>query len=89
MEKYFETPRQVVFVEPNKEELQFCMGIAYKDEVICACCGGVFEISEILEAGVEYDLIQSIWIYEEWMDCSSNIQGGEYPENFPKYFIPF
>lgn len=51
MKKYFETPTQVIFWQDAKtmrENGTDCfMGIAYHDEIICACCGGIVEISEV------------------------------------------
>lgn len=45
MNQYFDKPTQVKFFEPNEGE--WCYGIAYKNEIICACCGSVFEIEEV------------------------------------------
>ena len=44
---FFETPTQVKFWDPDGGH--YTAGIAYKDEIICGCCGGVFEIEEIIE----------------------------------------
>ena len=41
----FETPTKVKFFDP--EEQQTFYGIGIDDEIICACCGGVFEVSEV------------------------------------------
>jgi len=41
----FENPTQVKFFNP--EEQQTLYGIGIDDEIICACCGGIFEISEV------------------------------------------
>lgn len=43
--KWYEIPTQVIFI-PNGECP--CVGIAYRDEVICSCCGGVFCMDEVL-----------------------------------------
>ena len=53
MKTFFDVPAQVKFkIDPNfcEEEgnLWIC-GIAYHDVIICACCGGVFEMDEICE----------------------------------------
>ena len=38
-------------------------GIAYNDEVICACCGGIFELDEI-------EILEE---YEDWIDFKYEI----------------
>lgn len=48
MKTYCDIPTQVVFYDGGDESPIFCTGIAYKDEIICACCGGVIEISEVI-----------------------------------------
>lgn len=44
-EKYFDIPTQVHFFVPFTSE--WCYGIAYHNEIICACCGGIFELDEV------------------------------------------
>jgi hypothetical protein len=44
MTKYFDVPAQVIFEEDEKNQER---GIAYKDEIICLCCGGIFEVNEV------------------------------------------
>ena len=87
MDKWFyDIPTQVMFVEPK------CMkdgnidngpawyaGIAYRDEIICACCGGVFEIEDVLESAEGYGLARGIYPYGEWEDISNSIIGGALP----------
>ena len=41
----FETPTQVKFFDPEKQKILY--GIGIDDEIICGCCGGVFEVSEV------------------------------------------
>lgn len=46
---YYEKPTQVVFFEvtgPNLDDVIENMGIAYKNEIICSCCGSVFELDD-------------------------------------------
>lgn len=47
MKKYdhFPVPTQVQFWDYNNE--RYKGGVAYRNEIICGCCGGVFNISEI------------------------------------------
>lgn len=59
MRNYFDVPMQVIFESTDPDgELHTNTGIAYKDEIICLCCGGVFEVSEIKILG------ESFWWYE-------------------------
>ena len=78
MEKtYFDRPAQVVFADPDNPG-EWLVGIAYRDEIICACCGGIFNIYEIIE---EADgVLNPIYLYEDWIDISCEILGGELPE---------
>ena len=43
--KWYDTPTQVIFIPQGECP---CAGIAYHDEVICGCCGGVFCMDEVL-----------------------------------------
>lgn len=74
MEKktYFEQPTQVVWVD---EDNHAHAGIAYGDVIICGCCGGTQEISEIYEfapEGVENPITEL-----EWTSIREEI-GGDY-----------
>ena len=74
----FEIPTQVMFWDVDGDH--YAYGIAYHDEIICGCCGGVFEISEIVEhTPIE---LQSIYPYENWADLTEEIFGGEYPTGY-------
>ena len=49
-------------------------GIAYGDEIICGCCGGIFTIDEIYEfapADVDVPIIP----YKSWVDLEDTIVG--------------
>lgn len=39
----YEIPTQVLFID---DEGYSRVGIAYGDEIICACCGSIFEVDE-------------------------------------------
>lgn len=78
MKKFFEEPTQVLFVD---EEGTWCSGIAYRDEIICGCCGGVFDIDEIIEFAPEW-VQYPIHEYDRWIDVSDEIKNGEYPDSF-------
>lgn len=46
-ESYYVNPTQVVFFEvagPNPGDVIKNIGIAYKNEIICSCCGSVFRL---------------------------------------------
>ncbi len=70
MQRFFDTPVQVMFSDPDNEG-KWLVGIAHGDEIICACCGGIFEIDEI----------ESIHTYKNWIDIVDAITGGEVPES--------
>ena len=74
---YYGTPCQVRFVDcgdPNNITTSY--GIAYKDEIICGCCGAVLSIDELIKdaekAGVHWDVAI---IELEWINISDNIKG--------------
>lgn len=48
---FFDVPTQVRFFEMSEEvdDSRYSPGIAYKNEVICACCGAIFEVETIEE----------------------------------------
>ena len=74
----FDIPTQVMFWDFF--ENCYTYGIAYKDEIICGCCGGVFEISGIVEhTPIE---LQPIYPYENWVNLTDEIFGGEYPAGY-------
>lgn len=73
---YFEVPTQVKFWDYFDEH--YIGGIAYRDEIICGCCGSVLEISEIYEAapnGLDND---PIIVVHGWKDFSDKICGKDY-----------
>lgn len=76
---YFDQPTQVIFWDAAEKD--YVGGIAYHDEVICGCCGGVFEIKDLLD-DAEEDGVQAIYEYKYWVDLSAEIEGDAYPEDF-------
>ena len=77
--KYFDKPTQVVFWDTDGED-HWIGGIAYRDEVICGCCGGVIKISEIYEfapSTVGYPICE----YNEWRSIDDAITCGELPDS--------
>ena len=63
MKQYFETPTQVLFKQ-DVNSAEWFAGIAYHDEIICGCCGGIVEVSET-------ELIQPL----PWVNISDAIAG--------------
>ena len=77
--KYFDKPTQVVFWDTDGGD-HWVGGIAYRDEVICGCCGGVIEISEIYEFAPP-TVGCPIREYDEWCSIDDAIIGGELPNS--------
>ena len=48
---YFEYPTQVKFIDPY--DGRQLAGIAYKDEVICGCCGTIYSIKVLIKKPIE------------------------------------
>ena len=44
MKKFFEEPTQVAFVDTTDLSEEIRYGIAYKNEIICGCCGAIFDL---------------------------------------------
>lgn len=63
MKQYFEIPTQVLFKQ-DVNGAEWFAGIAYHDEIICGCCGGIVEVSET-------ELIQPL----PWVNISDAIAG--------------
>ena len=78
MEKkmYFESPTQVAFWDTDGDH--YVGGIAYLDEVICGCCGGITSIEEIYEFAPEF-IKEPIVEYDTWVDLEEAICGDEKP----------
>ena len=80
MEKsYFDRPTQVMFADPDNPG-DWLSGIAYRDEIICGCCGGVFNIDDVIKVARENGVNWAIHEYHEWNDLADEIIGGELPE---------
>lgn len=70
---YFDAPTQIAFWDEEQE--LYVGGIAYGDEIICGCCGGVLEIKEIMESAPNG--IAPIIPYERWANVSFDIMRDE------------
>lgn len=73
MKKFFEVPTQVMFWDVDGD--YYVGGIAYHDEIICGCCGGIVSIEEVYEfapTGVK----EPIYVFDKcWVDLSQEIMG--------------
>lgn len=83
---YYERPTQVLFLDfesvTDITEIRYIGGIAYQDEIICGCCGGIFSIEELIE---DYDnyVVRNPFLNAfplirpmSWIDISEEIIGG-------------
>ena len=71
---YFPIPTQVKFWDYNT----YCYlgGLAYRAEIICGCCGGIFDISEIYKFAQQDSLKEDpIVIVAGWKNISDKICG--------------
>lgn len=80
---YFDKPTQVVFADPDNPG-EWLAGIAYRDAIICGCCGGVFNIDDVIEMAREDGIKCAIHEYHEWNDIADEIVGGELPETLDR-----
>ena len=71
--EYFAVPTQVKFWDALSKD--YIGGIAYRDEIICGCCGSIFEISEIYESAPSTLEGDPIVIPDRWVDFSHDICG--------------
>lgn len=72
---YFEIPTQVKFWDYTNG--RYHGGIAYRNEIICGCCGGVFNISQIYKIAPDTLLGYPIIVYDDWVGISSSICGDD------------
>ena len=71
----FENPVQVKFWD--FEDGRWCAGIAWKEHIICACCGATFEIKEVYEYA-PVSIENPIIIYETWVNLFEEITGDDF-----------
>ena len=77
---YFLKPAQVMFFDYREEdEPRVLTGIAFRQEIICGCCGGVIDIDKLVEAGKREGHNKVVFPYNTWEDISEAIDGGEFP----------
>ena len=74
---YYGTPCQVRFVDcGDPDNITTCGGIAYRDEIICGCCGAALLIEDIIKdaesVGIHWD---DAIVELEWIDIDDIIKG--------------
>ena len=77
--KFYEKPKQVIFADPENPG-DWLAGIAFHDSIICSCCGGVFEIEDVVKQAKEDGVVNPIYEYEDWSDLTDDIFGGVLPK---------
>jgi hypothetical protein len=70
----FTKPTQVKFLDADYDH--YVGGIAYGNEIICGCCGSIFDIDELLEDADPTDP-RPVIIPLEWIDISNEIKGDD------------
>ena len=81
--KYFDEPAQVVFYDTYGDTWK--SGIAYRGEIICACCGEVIEIDKIYKFAPA-EIVQPIFPYHSWCDITDDIIRGEMPKEWEEIY---
>ena len=77
---YFLQPTQVMYFDYREEnEPRLLTGIAFRQEIICGCCGDVIDINKLVKAGKREGHNKVVFPYNTWEDISEAIDGGEYP----------
>lgn len=69
----FDKPMQVKFYDYDGDH--YNGGIAYGKEVICGCCGGIFELEELYEFTPKG--IEPIILLDGWISIEAEIRGDE------------
>ena len=67
---WFEKPVQLKFWLEGEED--YCWGIGYRDEIICACCGTVVSLDEFYTQDFPEEIVP-IAVYKDWVDFSDEI----------------
>ena len=65
-------PVQVMFYDGES----MCAGIMLGEHIICGCCGGLFEVEDIVEMA-RADGEDAIRLFDTWADLSDEIRGDD------------
>ena len=84
--RFYERPVQVVFADPENPG-DWLNGIAFRDVIICSCCGGIFEIDEVINVAKEDGVINPIYPYADWNDLTDSVVGGMLPEGLEHTWV--
>lgn len=72
---YYDMPTQVKFFNFNGEYPYWIGGIAFRDVIICGCCGATFGISELYDRAEEIRLGKDPIKNLDWVDINNKIKG--------------
>lgn len=61
---------QVMFYDGE----DMCSGIMVGDKIVCACCGGIFDVDDVVSNAIE-DGREAIRMFETWVDVSTEVEG--------------
>ena len=65
-------PRQVMFWDGEN----YCAGIMIGKLLVCGCCGGTFNLDEVIETAREDGQVP-VRVFDTWVDISDEIKGDE------------
>lgn len=65
-------PRQIMFWDGEG----YCAGIMVGELIICGCCGGTFDLDEIINQAREDGQVP-VRVFDTWVDISDEIKGDE------------
>ena len=65
-------PRQVMFWDGENH----CAGIMVGKLLVCGCCGGTFNLDEVIEMAREDGQVP-VRVFDTWVDISDEIKGDE------------
>ena len=55
----------------------WCAGFMVGRRLMCGCCGGIFDVDEVLENGREEGIDNPIHVFQTWVDVSDEIWGDD------------
>jgi hypothetical protein len=75
----FSEPTQVKFLDINEEEVTWLGGIAYRDEIICGCCGAIINLDEFWAEWKQLkecypDIESPLVVYANWESIEEYIR---------------
>lgn len=66
MKRFYDIPTAVFYWDCD--EKRYVNGVAYRDEIICLCCGGIIEIPELIELAAEDKIYAPILHCKNWKE---------------------